>query len=123
MGNRVFAALAGLAFTGALLVGPAWSDDEEEIVVEDVEFTEEYLDNEEVIDAGEVIWEEQCQHCHGSKAYPGKAPKLKPYKYEPDFVFYRVTKGFKAMPPWKDIYTVEERMAVVAYVLSDDFSP
>lgn len=118
---RVIAAVSGLALAGALITGPALSDDE--IEVEKVEFTEEYLNDPENIDAGQLIWEEQCQHCHGAKAYPGKAPKLKPHKYKPDFVFYRVTKGFKGMPPWKDIYTLEERMAVVAYILSDDFSP
>jgi len=118
---RVIAALSGLALSGALLAGPAWSDDE--IVVEDVEFTDEYMANAEAIEAGGVIWVDQCAHCHGAKAYPGKAPKLKPSKYKPDFVFYRITKGFKGMPPWKDVYTVDERMAVVAYIMSDDFSP
>jgi mono/diheme cytochrome c family protein len=118
---RAFAAVSGLALLGALIAGPVWSDDEVE--VEKVEFTDAYLHDPANIAAGEAVWEEQCQHCHGAKAYPGKAPKLQPYKYKPDFVFYRVTKGFKGMPSWKDVYTLEERMAVVAYVLSDDFSP
>lgn len=86
-------------------------------------FTEEYLADEAHIAIGREIWQEQCQHCHGKSAYPGKAPKLKPRKYEPDFVYRRVTDGFRKMPPWKDVYTDEERMAVVAYVLSDGFSP
>jgi hypothetical protein len=34
-----------------------------------------------------------------------------------------VTDGFRKMPPWKDIYTWEERKSVVAYVKSGDFSP
>ena len=118
---RVIAAVSGLALASALITGPSWADDE--IEVEKVEFTEEYLHDPAAIEAGAAIWVEQCQHCHGAKAYPGKAPKLKPRKYKPDFVFYRVTKGFKGIPPWKDVYTVDERMAVVAYILSKNFSP
>lgn len=121
MGIRAIAAISGMALSGMLLAGPVWSDDE--IEVEKVEFTEEYLHDQAAIELGATIWEDQCQHCHGAKAYPGKAPKLKPSKYKPDFVFYRVTKGFKGMPPWKDIYSVDERMAVVAYILSENFSP
>jgi hypothetical protein len=34
-----------------------------------------------------------------------------------------VTDGFRKMPPWKEIYNREERMSVVAYVKSGDFSP
>ncbi len=55
--------------------------------------------------------------------HPGKAPKLKPWRYKADFVFDRITNGFQKMPAWKDVYTKEERMALVAYILSDDFSP
>ena len=58
-----------------------------------------------------------------SKAYPGKAPKLKPSKYKPDFVYRRVTDGFRAMPPWVDVYSDEERMQIVSYVLSKGFTP
>jgi mono/diheme cytochrome c family protein len=86
-------------------------------------FTEEYLVDPANIAAGKVVWQEQCQHCHGSKAYPGKAPKLKPAKYKPEFVYRRVTDGFRAMPPWVDVYTDEERMQIVTYVLSKGFTP
>ena len=86
-------------------------------------FTEEFLTAEENIEAGEEIWKEQCRHCHGKDAYPGKAPKLKPAKYEPEFVYRRVTDGFKKMPPWESVYSDLERMQVTAYILSDDFSP
>jgi mono/diheme cytochrome c family protein len=86
-------------------------------------FTEEYLADSANIAAGEAIWQEQCQHCHGAKAYPGKAPPLKPAKYKPEFVYRRVTDGFRAMPPWVDVYTDEERMQVVTYILSKQFSP
>ncbi|HSR70897.1 MAG TPA: cytochrome c [Kiloniellales bacterium] len=87
------------------------------------EFTEAFLGDPEVIEAGEEIWMEQCRHCHGRSAYPGKAPKLKPRRYNPEFVYARVTNGFRKMPSWKEVYNKEERMSVTAYVLSDEFSP
>lgn len=86
-------------------------------------FTEDFLTDEENIEAGKAVWDEQCKHCHGKDAYPGKAPKLKPYKYEPEFVYRRVTDGFRKMPPWKDVYSDLERMQVSAYILSKEFSP
>ena len=86
-------------------------------------FTPEFLHDPHNIALGKEVWDEQCTHCHGSKAYPGKAPKLRPSKYKPDFVYRRVTKGFRGMPPWEDVYDQEHRMAVVAYVLSKDFAP
>ncbi len=76
-----------------------------------------------VIAKGEKIWQEQCTHCHGAKAYPGKAPKLTPRTYKPEFVWDRIYNGFRGMPPWKDVYEPNEVLAVVAYVLSDDFFP
>ena len=87
------------------------------------EFTEDYLNDPVNIAAGREIWAEQCRHCHGRSAYPGKAPKLKPRRYTPEFVFDRVTRGFRKMPPWKDVYNREERMSVAAYVKSKSFSP
>lgn len=85
-------------------------------------FTDEFLQDPANIEAGKVVWE-TCAGCHGSRAYPGKAPKLKPKKYTPDFVFDRVTNGYKKMPAWKDVFTKEERMAVVSWVLSKSFAP
>jgi len=76
-----------------------------------------------LISQGEKLWQEQCTHCHGAKAYPGKAPKLRPRAYTPEFVWDRVHNGFRAMPPWKEVYSPEDIVAVVAYVLSDDFFP
>lgn len=87
------------------------------------EFTEGFLSDEDRIAAGQEIWEEQCRHCHGKSAYPGKAPKLKPKRYKPEFVYKRITDGFRKMPPWKDVYTDQERMDLVAYILSKKFSP
>ena len=81
------------------------------------------LKDAKVIAAGEALWKDSCAHCHGSKAYPGKAPKLQPHKYKPDFVWDRVHNGFKDMPPWKELYNSEQIVALVAWVLSEDFWP
>jgi mono/diheme cytochrome c family protein len=83
----------------------------------------EKLKDAALVATGEVIWKDQCAHCHGSKAYPGKAPKLQPRTYKPEFVWDRVHNGFRGMPAWKEIYKPEEVVALVAYVLSDDFFP
>lgn len=89
------------------------------------EMTRAYLNERAHIETGKKVWLKQCQHCHGAKAYPGKAPKLKPsrYKNRPAFVWDRVTNGFRKMPAWKDKFTAEERMGVVAFILSKSFSP
>lgn len=87
------------------------------------ELPAETLKNTANITKGEKLWQEQCTHCHGSKAYPGKAPKLQPRTYKPEFVWDRVHNGFRAMPPWKDVYKPDEVVALVAYVLSDEFFP
>ncbi|HEY7385262.1 MAG TPA: cytochrome c [Beijerinckiaceae bacterium] len=81
------------------------------------------LKDEKVIAVGQDLWNQQCTHCHGAKAYPGKAPKLEPHRYKPEFVWDRVHNGFRNMPPWKDVYSPEEEIAIVAYVLSDEFWP
>ncbi len=88
-----------------------------------VSFSEEYLGDQANIDAGKALWQKQCRHCHGRAAYPGKAPKLKPRRYTADFIYDRVTYGFRKMPAWEKIYSQEDRRAVVAFVLSDQFSP
>lgn len=87
------------------------------------EFPPEYLADPAQQDAGKVIWDEQCTHCHGRNAYPGKAPKLRPAGYKADFVYDRISFGFRKMPAWNEVYTKEERMALVAYILSKSFSP
>jgi mono/diheme cytochrome c family protein len=81
------------------------------------------LSDPKVIARGEAIWKEQCSLCHGSKAYPGKAPKLQPRRYTPEFVWDRVHNGFRGMPTWKDVYSPDDVIAVVAWVLSEDFFP
>jgi len=86
-------------------------------------FDKAFLRDPKNIETGRKVWEAQCRHCHGSKAYPGKAPKLKPGQLEPEFIFDRVTNGFGKMPAWKAVFTLEQRKGVVAYVKSDDFWP
>ena len=81
------------------------------------------LKDPKVIAAGEALWKENCAHCHGSKAYPGKAPKLQPAKYKPEFVWDRVHNGFKDMPAWKEFYTPDQVISLVAWVTSEDFWP
>jgi len=86
-------------------------------------FAPEFMRDAKVLATGKDVWEQQCRHCHGNSAYPGKAPKLSPGAMEPEHIFDRVTYGFKGMPPWRHVFTREQRMAVVAYIKSDRFSP
>lgn len=90
---------------------------------ENPDFSDDYLAEAGPIGIGGDLWAKQCRHCHGNSAYPGKAPKLKPAGYTPDFVFDRLTNGFRKMPAWKSHFSLEERMAIVSYILSDKFSP
>jgi mono/diheme cytochrome c family protein len=121
-GLRGIAALVVLAgaLSGVSTIGMASGEDAEEAPAV---FTEAYLNDPANIEAGRAVWEGQCRYCHGAKSYPGKGPKLKPRRYKPGFVFKRVTNGFRGMPSWKEVYSREQRMAVVTYVLSKDFSP
>lgn len=96
---------------------PATSADGEPV------FTEAFMASQANFDAGRDIWRDQCRHCHGKSAYPGKAPKLKPKRYTADFVYRRITKGFRKMPPWEDVYNQEERMQIVAFIMNRKFSP
>ncbi len=107
------------AAIAAATLPPPPSSEEEEVP----EFTESYLTTAEAITTGDGLWGKQCRHCHGNSAYPGKAPKLTPASYTADFVFDRITNGFKKMPGWKSVFTLDERKALTAYVLSDKFSP
>lgn len=119
-GKRSVAVLVVVAGAVSITVAMALGDETQEAPPE---FTEAYLNEPANIEAGKAVWQEQCRHCHGAKSYPGKAPKLRPRRYKPDFVFKRVTNGFRKMPSWKEVYSREERMAVVSYVLSKEFSP
>ena len=100
-GMAALVVLAG-ALSGVSIIGMAsWEDAEEAPAV----FTEAYLNDPANIEAGRALWEAQCRLCHDYAAYPGKAPKLKPRRYKAEFVFKRVTKGFREMPSWKEVYS------------------
>ena len=86
-------------------------------------FTDAVLKDTSYIESGRQVWDGQCRHCHGNSAYPGKAPKLKPSSYQPDFVYDRVTNGFRKMPAWKDIFNEKQRVGVTVYIMSSEFSP
>jgi len=117
--RSLVACAAALAATG----GPALAQNPAPAEEPPPKFEPSFLSSASNVDAGKAVWDEQCRHCHGNSAYPGKAPKLKPGSYTPDFIYDRVTYGFKGMPPWKAVFTLEQRMAVVAYIKSDSFSP
>lgn len=86
-------------------------------------FDKAFLSNKKNIATGKNVWDNQCRHCHGAAAYPGKAPKLNPGQLAPDFIYERVTFGFGKMPAWKEVFSDEQRRGVVAYIKSRDFSP
>jgi len=88
------------------------------------DFTPEFLADPANIEIGKTVWQ-TCGGCHGARAYPGKAPKLRPKLYSPQFVFHQATFGSKngKMPPFGDVFTREERMGVAAWVLSKEFAP
>ena len=88
---------------------------------QDVTFSPEFMKSPQTIEMGRKVWQERCVFCHGKDAYPGKGPRLNPSKYTAEFVYDRVTNGFRGMPPWKD-YNDEQRKAVAAFVLSLEFS-
>lgn len=117
---RAITAVAVLAVIAGIPAQLTAQDNNEEF--QPAEFTEDFLSDPENIARGQEIWQEQCRLCHGRDAYPGKGPTLKPRKYNPAFVYKRVTKGFRGMPSWAEVYDEYERKAVTAFVLSDKFS-
>ena len=86
-------------------------------------FTDTVMKDTSLIVLGQQVWDGQCRHCHGNSAYPGKAPKLKSSSYQPDFVYDRVTNGFRKMPAWRDIFNERQRVGVTVYIMSDTFRP
>ncbi len=123
MNKKPLAALAAASLFAAWASVGAMTALAQDSAEKPPEFTETYLNDPANIAAGEEIWTEQCRHCHGYSAYPGKAPELKRGRYTPKVVFDRVTDGFRKMPAWKEIYNRKERMSVVAYIKSKQFSP
>lgn len=85
-------------------------------------FPAELLGRPEGIATGKAVFGQICKFCHGKSAYPGKAPKLNPSRYTPEFVYDRVTNGYRGMPSFREQFSEQERQAVVVYVLSQEFS-
>ena len=106
-----------------LLVGVMVGFDAQVAHTQDVTFTAAFLNDPATIALGKQLWAKRCQFCHGKAAYPGSAPPLQPWKYTPDFIYDRITNGFRGMPPLKQEFSEAERKAIVAYVLSSKFSP
>ena len=124
MKTHAYSTRAAVALFAAFWTLPALADDTSAAAKPEVpDFTEAFLNDPANIGTGKEVWVEQCRHCHGKSAYPGKAPKLKPRRYTPEFVYKRVTFGFRKMPAWEDIYDQNQRMGVTAYILSREFSP
>lgn len=86
-------------------------------------FPKELLENQEYIDLGKEVWGKICKFCHGKTAYPGKAPSLTPARYTPEFVYDRVTNGFRGMASFKEQFSDKERQAVTVFIMSKQFAP
>jgi mono/diheme cytochrome c family protein len=113
---RLLALLLLLVGLGLILSAPPGR-------AQDVEFTAEFMNNSDNIALGQQLWVQRCRLCHGKETYPGSAPQLQTWKYTPEFVYDRVTNGFRGMPALKEEFSEAERKAIVAYVLSQKFSP
>ncbi|MCW5625197.1 MAG: cytochrome c [Burkholderiales bacterium] len=85
-------------------------------------FPKDVLTDPAAIKAGHETFDKICKFCHGKSAYPGKAPKLNPKRYTPEFVFDRVTNGFRGMASYKEALSEQERQAVTAFIMSKEFS-
>jgi mono/diheme cytochrome c family protein len=81
------------------------------------------MNSPDTIALGQQLWSKRCRLCHSKDTYPGAAPPLQTWKYTPEFVYDRITNGFRGMPALKDEFSEAERRAIVAYVLSQKFSP
>lgn len=114
---------AALAVVCLLSAGTAFAQEQKTVKEPLPAFDKAYLSSRKNVAAGKDVWDNQCRHCHGAAAYPGKAPKLNPGQLAPDFIYDRVTYGFGKMPAWKDVFSLEQRKSVVAYIKSRDFSP
>lgn len=108
--------VAGLGMA-ALVAGTALAQDGEL-----PPFPKDLLENPEYVAQGREVFGKICKFCHGKSAYPGKAPKLNPSRYTPEFVYDRVTNGFRGMPPFKEQFSEQERQAVTVFIMSKQFS-
>lgn len=85
-------------------------------------FPKDLLGNAEYVATGKEVFAKICKFCHGKAAYPGKAPRLNPSRYTPEFVYDRVTNGFRAMPAFREQFSERELQGVVVYIMSREFS-
>lgn len=85
-------------------------------------FPAELLNNPEYVQTGKDVFGQICKFCHGKSAYPGKAPKLNPARYTPEFVYDRVTNGFRGMPSFKEQFSEKQLQGVAVFVMSKEFS-
>jgi mono/diheme cytochrome c family protein len=111
-----------LLVVGLLMASALWFWGEA-AQADDPEFTDQFLNDPEIIAQGKELFAAECQHCHGRSSYPGKAPKLTPKRMTAEDVYLRMTYGWRTMPAWEDVLSQDERMAVTAYVKSRNFSP
>jgi len=109
--------VAAMSLTVTMQGVPAVADDAPPLPP----FPKDALGNREYIEIGKQVFDKRCKFCHGKGVYPGKAPKLEPSRYTPEFIFDRVTHGYKAMPSWSHEFSTKELQGVTAYVLSRDF--
>ena len=86
-------------------------------------FPPEFLNDPANVALGKELWAKRCQLCHGKQTYPGSAPPLQIWRYTPEFVYDRITNGFRGMPALKEEFSEAERRAIVAFVLSRSFAP
>jgi mono/diheme cytochrome c family protein len=121
MRNRSSLRLLAMAAAAMALAGPLAA--QTAATPPPPKFDAAFLNDPAVLKTGQEVWMKQCRHCHGSSAYPGKAPKLNPGAMDLDHIYDRVTYGFRGMPPWEAVFTLEERKAVTAYIKSSAFSP
>jgi mono/diheme cytochrome c family protein len=121
--SRMTCARSAWLLAACCASGAAWAQAASAPAEPPPAFDKAYLTNKKNLEFSKEVWDQQCRHCHGKSAYPGKAPKLNPGTYTPDFVYDRVTYGFGKMPPWKDVFSIDQRKAVTAYIKSDDFTP
>jgi len=108
-----------------LLLGPIMFATAVPATAQDVElppFPKEILGDAAYEAEGKEVFGKICKFCHGKSAYPGKAPKLNPSRYTPEFVYDRVTNGFRGMPAFKEQFSEKELKAVTAFIMSKGFS-
>ncbi len=93
----------------------------DESIAADVNIKDQVLSNPESVAEGNKKFHSICAYCHGSSGVGGKGKKLQGRTFEADFLFERITDGFKGastnMPSWRKL-PEETRWQLVAYIMS-----